>query len=204
MRRADCVGDVLHSCPAICADSQCRFGQMVKLVVIDDQEALREGLVLVLTAAGIEVVGTASSAPAATDTVRVAEPDVALISTSLPDDQAMTLTRELMAEHPALGVVLYSEDAGPAAMYDGLGSGATGYALKRGALGELTEAIERVAAGGSYVDPRLDHRIESDELDPRPRLSPREREVLGLMAQGLTAEGVGEELGVSVETVRTH
>jgi DNA-binding NarL/FixJ family response regulator len=177
---------------------------MIKLVVIDDQEALRDGLVLVLTGAGIEVVGTAASALAATDIVRVSEPDVALISTSLAEDQATTLTRELMAEYAGIAVVLYSEDVGPGALYDGLGSGASGYALKRGSLGELVEAIERVAAGGSYVDPRLDHRVERDALNPLPRLSPREREVLALMAQGLTAEGAGETLGISVETVRTH
>ena len=177
---------------------------MIKLVVIDDQEALRDGLVLVLTGAGIEVVGTAASALAAADTVRVSDPDVALISTSLPDDDAVTLTRELMAEHPSLAVVLYSDDVGQAALYSGLGAGANGYALKRGSLSELIEAIERVAAGGSYVDPRLDQRIDPDLLNPRPRLSPREREVLELMAQGLTAEKVGDKLVVSVETVRTH
>lgn len=180
------------------------FGQMIKLVVIDDQEALREGLVLLLAGGGIEVVGTASSALAATDTVRVAEPDVALISTTLPDDQAMILTRELIAEHPSLGVVLYSDDVGAEALYAGLGSGAGGYALKRGSLDDLVEAIERVAVGGSYIDPRLDHRVEPDALTPPPQLSPREREVLALMAQGLTAEAIGNKLGVSVETVRTH
>lgn len=177
---------------------------MVKLVVIDDQEALRDGLVQILTGAGIEVIGTAASAAAAIDTVRHADPDVALVSTSLPDAQATMLTRELIAEHPSLGVLLYSHDPGAGALYDGLGSGATGYALKRAGLGELVQAIETVAAGGSYVDPRLDHRVEPEVRSPSPQLSPREREVLALMAQGLTAEGVGDRLGVSVETVRTH
>jgi DNA-binding NarL/FixJ family response regulator len=177
---------------------------MIKLVVIDDQEALRDGLVALLDQAGIEVVATAASALAAEDSVRHSEPDVALISTSLPEDDAITLTRGLMSEHPGLAVILYSDDVGQAALHGGLASGANGYALKRGSLSELTEAIERVAAGGSYVDPRLDQRIDPDHLNPLPQLSPREREVLTLMAQGLTAESVGERLGVSVETVRTH
>jgi DNA-binding NarL/FixJ family response regulator len=177
---------------------------MIKLVIVDDQEALREGLVALLEQAGIEVVGTAASALAATDTVRHSQPDVALIATSIPDDSALKLTRELVAEHDELGVILYSEDVGPQAVYDGLGSGAGGYALKRGSLGELTGAIELVAAGGSYIDPRLDHKIEPERLNPKPQLSKREREVLTLMAQGLTAEAVGVRLGVSVETVRTH
>ena len=181
------------------------FGQMIKLVVIDDQEALRDGLVTLLGQAGIEVVATAASALSAADSVQHSEPDVALISTSLPDDHALTLTRELMAEHPGLAVILYSEDVGPGALREGLASGANGYALKRGSLDELTEAITRVAEGGSYVDPRLGQRVDPDQrFDTPPRLSPREREVLGLMAQGLTAEAVGQRLGVSVETVRTH
>jgi two-component system response regulator NreC len=177
---------------------------MIKLVVIDDQEALREGLVALLEQTGIEVVGTAGSALAAKDTVRHADADVALVSTSLPDDQALNLTRSLLSEHPDLGVILYSDNVGPVALHDGLGSGASGYALKRGGLGELTQAIERVAAGGSYIDPRLDHRVAPAAANSAPQLSQREREVLALMAQGLTAEAVGEQLGISVETVRTH
>ena len=177
---------------------------MIKLVVVDDQDALRDGLTMLLEEAGIEVVGTASSALAATDTVRSSQPDVALIATSIPGASAIVLTRELVAEHSGLAVILYSEDVGTQAVYEGLGSGASGYALKRASLGEFTGAIEQVAAGGSYIDPRLDHKIEPNRLSPAPQLSKREREVLTLMAEGLTAETVGGRLGISVETVRTH
>jgi DNA-binding NarL/FixJ family response regulator len=177
---------------------------MVKLVVIDDQEALRDGLIALLEQARIEIVGTAASAAAAADTVRNSEPDVALIATSITDGSALVLTRELVAEHPHLKVILFAEEVSSQAVYDGIGAGASGYALKRASLGELSGAIERVAAGGSYIDPRLDHRIEATHLNPRPQLSNREREVLTLMADGLTAEIVGGRLGISVETVRTH
>jgi DNA-binding NarL/FixJ family response regulator len=77
--------------------------------------------------------------------------------------------------------------------------------LKAGSTRELAAAIERVAAGGTYVDPRLDRVLRSARSAARvPQLSPRERQVMHLMAEGLTADGVGAQLGVSVETVRTH
>ena len=90
-------------------------------------------------------------------------------------------------------------------LYDGLDSGARGYALKAGSMDELLAAIERVKEGGSYVDPRLDRILLSPRATANiPQLSPREREVMHLMAEGLTAEAIGERLGISVETVRTH
>jgi DNA-binding NarL/FixJ family response regulator len=102
-------------------------------------------------------------------------------------------------------VVLYTGETDADLLYEGLDSGAQGYALKAGPTRELVSAIVQVAAGGSYVDPRLDRILLSERATVRvSQLSPREREVMHLMAEGKTAEGVGEQLGVSVETVRTH
>lgn len=177
---------------------------MYKLVVVDDHEALREGLVSLLSQSGIDIVGTAGSAPAAVDAVAHSQPDVALVSTALPGGSAFGLTRELLDGNPGLAVMLYSDDADAQALHDGLDAGALGYALKRGSLGELIEAVERVAQGGSYIDPRIEQQAAPEGSEPRSTLSPREREVLTLIAEGMTAEAVGERLGVSVETVRTH
>jgi DNA-binding NarL/FixJ family response regulator len=106
---------------------------------------------------------------------------------------------------PELGVILYTGDADAELLYDGLDSGARGYALKAGSMNELTAAIERVAGGGSYVDPRLDRILLSPRATARvPQLSPREREIMHLMAEGMTAERIGDKISVSVETVRTH
>src|SRR5919204_3369659 len=178
---------------------------MTKLVIVDDHEALREGLVALLRGHGMEVVGTAGNVAGGVDLVEHAEPDVAIVDIRLPDGSGIDLTRELLSRHPELGVVLYTGDADIELLYSGLDSGARGYALKAGSMQELVGAIERIVAGGSYVDPRLDRILLSPRATAQlPQLSPREREIMHLMAEGRTAEAIGTTLGVSVETVRTH
>ncbi|MEA2250161.1 MAG: hypothetical protein QOG70_403 [Solirubrobacteraceae bacterium] len=178
---------------------------MTKLVIVDDHEALREGLVALLAGHGLEVVGAAGNVAAGIDLVEHSDPDVAVVDIRLPDGSGIELTRELLGRRPDLGIVLYTGDADAELLYSGLDSGARGYALKAGSMQELVGAIERVAAGGSYVDPRLDRILLSPRATAQvPQLSPREREIMHLMAEGRTAEAIGGELGVSVETVRTH
>ena len=178
---------------------------MTKLVIVDDHEALREGLVALLQAGGLEVVGAAGNVAAGVDLVEHAEPDVAIVDIQLPDGSGIDLTRQLLVRRPELGVILYTGDSDAELLYDGLDSGARGYALKAGSMDELMAAIERVAGGGSYVDPRLDRILLSPRATAHvPQLSPREREIMHLMAEGMTAEAIGDKITVSVETVRTH
>jgi DNA-binding NarL/FixJ family response regulator len=178
---------------------------MTKLVIVDDHEALREGLVALLRGHGMEVVGTAGNVAAGIDLVVHAEPDVAIVDIRLPDGSGIDLTRELLSRRPDLGVVLYTGDSDIDLLYSGLDSGARGYALKAGSMQELVAAIERIVAGGSYVDPRLDRILLSPRATAQlPQLSPREREIMHLMAEGRTAEAIADEISVSVETVRTH
>jgi DNA-binding NarL/FixJ family response regulator len=178
---------------------------MTKLVIVDDHEALREGLAALLRAAGMDVVATAGNLAAGQDLVDVFEPDVAIVDIRLPDGSGIDLARDLLARNPELGVMLYTGDADAELLYDGLDSGARGYALKAGSMDELVSAIERVAQGGTYVDPRLDRILLSPRATAHvPQLSPREREIMHLMAEGLTAEAIANRITVSVETVRTH
>lgn len=178
---------------------------MTKLVIVDDHEALREGLIALLGAKGMEVVGAAGNVAAGVDLVEHTHPDVAVLDIRLPDGSGIELARDVLGRRPDLGVILYTGDADADLLYDGLDSGARGYALKAGSMDELVSAIERVAAGGSYVDPRLDRILLSPRATANvPALSPREREIMHLMAEGMTAEKIGEALTVSVETVRTH
>jgi DNA-binding NarL/FixJ family response regulator len=178
---------------------------MITLAIVDDHEALRDGLAALLRAAGLEVVGMASTVESGRDLVALDRPDVALIDIRLPDGTGIDLARELLSDDPAQAVVLYTGDADAELLYDGLDTGARGYVLKAGSVDELVGAIERVAAGGSYVDPRLDRILLSPRATEKvPALSPREREIMNLMAEGLTAERIGEQISVSVETVRTH
>jgi DNA-binding NarL/FixJ family response regulator len=178
---------------------------MTKLVIVDDHEALREGLAALLTDHGMEVLGAAGNVAAGLDLVEHAAPDIALVDIQLPDGSGIDLTRELLARRPELGVILYTGDSDAELLYSGLDSGARGYALKAGSMAELIDAIERIATGGSYVDPRLDRILLSPRATAQvPQLSPREREIMHLMAEGRTAEAIANELSVSVETVRTH
>ena len=178
---------------------------MTKVALIDDHEALRGGLEVLLGQAGHEVVGAAGNVAAGLDLVEHAEPELALVDIRLPDGSGIDLTRELLERFPDLAVVLYTGDADADVLYEGLDSGARGYVLKAGTIDELLAAIQQVAAGGSYVDPRLDRILLSPRATARvAQLSPREREIMHLMAEGMTAEQIGNQLGVSVETVRTH
>ena len=178
---------------------------MTKLVLIDDHEALRGALEVMLVQAGHEVVGAAGNLAAAIDLLEHSDPEVALVDIRLPDGSGIDLTRQLLTRRPDLAVVLYTGDADAELLYEGLDSGARGYALKAGSMEELLAAIEQVAAGTSYVDPRLDRILLSPRATSRvPQLSPREREIMHLMAEGHTAEQIGDKITVSVETVRTH
>jgi DNA-binding NarL/FixJ family response regulator len=178
---------------------------VTKVAIVDDHEALREGLERLLEDRGLSVVGSAGNAAAAEDLVMETQPDVAIVDIRLPDESGIELTRRLLGTRPRLGVVLYTGDADAELLFGGLDSGARGYALKAGSMSELVACIERVAGGGTYVDPRLDRLLLSERATARvPQLSPRERQITALMAEGLTAERIGVELGVSVETVRTH
>lgn len=178
---------------------------MPRLIIVDDHVALRDGLEMMLNRSGVEVAGVAGNVAAALDLIDVCEPTVALVDIHLPDGSGIALTRELLSRRPGLGVLLYTGDTDAELFYEGLDSGARGYALKTGSFEELRTAIDQVADGGSYVDPRLDRALLSSRTGPRaPQLSPREREIMHLLAEGRTGEEIGAEITVSVETVRTH
>jgi DNA-binding NarL/FixJ family response regulator len=182
-----------------------RGGAVTRLVIVEDHEAVREALAALLEMRGFKVVGAVGNVAAALDVVEHADPDVAVVDVGLPDGDGIDLTRRLIQRTPQLAVLIYTGVSDAAVLAGGLDSGARGYALKSGSVDELVSAIARVAAGESYVDPRLDRVLLSPQATARvPQLSPREREVLHLMAEGFTAEAVGVRLGVSVETVRTH
>ena len=174
---------------------------MTRLVVIDDHEALRGGLESLLAAAGHEVVGAAGNVAAAFDAVEHLEPELVLVDVRLPDGSGIDLARDLLLFHPDLRVVMYTGEGDAGLVAAALDAGVRGYVLKAGPFDELLAAIVLVGDGGAYVDPRIDR---SPAPGATPALSPRERQVVGLMAEGLTAEQVAARLDVGVETVRTH
>jgi DNA-binding NarL/FixJ family response regulator len=177
----------------------------VRLVLIEDHQALREGLELLLGRHGVEVVGTAGTAADGRDLIERLEPDVSLVDIRLGDDSGIELTRAVLDTDPGRRVVLYTGSSDVELLISGLDSGARGYALKEGTPSELTGALETVAGGGTYVDPRLRPALLSRQTTQRmPSLSKREREIMDLLSQGLTGEDVAERLVLSSETVKTH
>jgi DNA-binding NarL/FixJ family response regulator len=177
----------------------------LRLVLIEDHQALREGLELLLDREGLEVVGTAGTAAEGRELVERLAPDVALVDIRLGDESGIDLTRQLLDADPDRRIVLYTGSSDEELLFSGLDSGARGYALKEGTPTELTGALTTVAAGGTYVDPRLRSALLSGRSTQRvPALSKREREIIELLAQGLNGEQVAERLVLSSETVKTH
>jgi DNA-binding NarL/FixJ family response regulator len=177
----------------------------LRLVLIEDHQALREGLELLLDREGCEVVGTAGTAGEGQELIERLEPDVSLVDIRLGEESGIDLTRRLLEADSDRRVVLYTGSSDVELLVSGLDSGARGYALKEGTPSELTGALQTVAGGGTYVDPRLRPKLLSRDTTQRmPALSKREREIMDLLAQGLTGEDVAERLVLASETVKTH
>jgi DNA-binding NarL/FixJ family response regulator len=176
----------------------------LNVVIVDDHVALRRGMELLLRRAGHHVVGTADSAEGAEALILRRKPDVALVDLSLPGMSGADLTRSLLAADPELRIMLYTGAADEAQLLEGLDAGAAGFALKTGDPQELEQAILTVAAGEDYLDPRLAPLLARAGNGRLRILSPREREILGLISQGLSGEEAAKQLFLSSETVRTH
>jgi DNA-binding NarL/FixJ family response regulator len=176
----------------------------LNVVIVDDHVALRRGMELLLRRAGHHVVGTADDAESGEVLILRRKPDVALVDLALPGMSGAELTRSLLSSDPELRVILYTGAADERQLLDALDAGAAGFALKSGDPEELEEAIRTVAAGGDYIDPRLTPLLAKGSDGNARTLSPREREIMGLLSRGLSGEEVAKQLFLSPETVRTH
>ena len=185
----------------------------MRIVIADDAVLLREGAARLLEDAGHEVVAQAGDADDLLRRVRAHKPDVAIIDVRMPPDNAddglraaMTIREEL----PEVGILLLSQYVEDRYLGELLGGGAQGvdYLLKDrlAEVERLTEAIDRVAAGGSVLDPEVVAQMlgRAREQGPLDSLTDREREVLGRMAEGRTNRAIAEELFVSERAVERH
>lgn len=176
----------------------------LNVVIVDDHVALRRGMELLLRRAGHHVVGTADDAESGEALILRRNPDVALVDLALPGMSGAQLTRSLLRSDPGLRIILYTGAADERQLLDALDAGAAGFALKSGDPEELEEAIRTVAAGGDYIDPRLTPLLAKGGSGKTRTLSPREREIMGLLSRGLSGEEAAKQLFLSSETVRTH
>jgi DNA-binding NarL/FixJ family response regulator len=181
-------------------------GTELEVVLIDDHVALRKGVELLLRREGMRVTGSADTFAAGLDMVIRRMPDVALVDIGLDaQGSGIDLARAVVERRPDAGILLYTGGAlEQDVLRDALACGARGLALKAGAPAELIAAIRAVARGREYVDPRLAELLDAREHDALHLLSPRELEILGLLAEGLTSDDVAERLVLSPLTVQTH
>jgi DNA-binding NarL/FixJ family response regulator/class 3 adenylate cyclase len=185
----------------------------LRAVIADDSALLREGLSRLLSEADIEVVGQARDADELMLKVRSYHPDVAIVDIRMPPtqtDEGIRAAREIRERHPETGVLVLSQHVAHTYAVELLGESAEGlgYLLKDRVadVDEFTAAVRRVAEGGSALDPlvvsELVGRTRGD--DPVERLSPREREVMELMAEGRSNQAIGQRLFISPRAVEKH
>jgi len=183
----------------------------LRVVVADDSVLLREGLVRVLTEAGHDVVGAFGDARHLLAEVVALAPDLAVLDVRMPPtfrDEGVRAAIELRSLLPATGILLLSQYVEVAYAQEllGSGSGGVGYLLKDrvASLHELVDAVDRIADGGTVLDPEVVAQLLGRRNDPLASLTPREREVLQLMAEGRTNAAIGKQLFIGVGAVEKN
>jgi len=179
----------------------------LRVLVVDDHAAIRAGLRSVLESAGdMTVVGEAATADAALSLAQKRRPDVITMDINLGNGSSgIDAIRGVLADQPGVGVMIFTAFGERQLLAEGLDSGARGFLVKDAGPDEIIRAVRAVAAGGAYVDPSLSADLVRGRGSERlAGLSDREREILGLLAEGVPSGDIAKRLFLSTETVRTH
>ena len=177
----------------------------VTCVVADDHPAVLDAVAKFLAAAGIDVVGRAQDGQEALALIEERTPGVALADVRMPKLSGIELARRAKKLSPKTSVLLYTGYGDEALLTEALDVGVGGFVVKDAPLEELLQAVRTVGAGRLYVDPVLAGALAATSVGSGlPQLTQRERDVLRLLADGLSNEEIGKQLFISAETVRTH
>jgi len=187
--------------------------ETIRVLICDDQEVICEGLQTILGAVpGLEVVGAAFDGSEAIDKIPITKPDVVLMDLKMPGMNGIQATRLIRERFPTLPVLVLTTYEADEWLFDAIRAGAAGYLLKDSSRSQLVEAIKGAATGQAHIDPNvagklLDavaHLLPEKSSTLGTALAEREREVLGLLAQGLSNAEIADRLHLSIGTVRNH
>lgn len=186
----------------------------IRILLADDHTILRTGLKMLIGAASdLEVVGEAANGEEAVAMAQRLEPDVVLMDISMPGLDGIRATRAIKRSLPTVRVLMLTMHEDDEYLFRTIQAGGSGYVLKKAADDEVLDAIRHVAAGGAFLRPAVTTRLVQDylerveqgeETDSYSHLTEREREILGLIASGLTNAQIAQRLVISVRTVESH
>jgi two-component system response regulator DevR len=183
----------------------------VRVFLLDDHEILRRGVREILEADDeIKVVGEAGTAQEGIRQIRDVKPDVAVVDIRLPDGNGVEVCRDVRSHDPSIHCLVLTSFSDDEALFDSIMAGAAGYLLKQIRGTDLVDAVRRVAAGQSLLDPVVTARVlerlrKGPEEDERlARLSEKEQTILSLIAEGMTNRQIGENLFLAEKTVKNY
>jgi DNA-binding NarL/FixJ family response regulator len=173
-------------------------------IIADCHPAMVTALGDILGRSGFDVVGRGRNGAEALSLIESERPDIALMDVRMPRLSGFEVASQAATTAPDTSIIFYAAHGDHTLVSDALAAGVRGYVLKDAPLDELLRAVERVAAGEAYVDPVFAGALVSRRSAERMPLTQRERDVLRLLADGLSNEDIGVALHISPETVRTH
>ena len=182
----------------------------IRVFIADDHALVRDGIVAILQAAeDIEIVGTAADGRVALEQIVALSPDVAILDLSMPEIDGISLTRQILAARPKTAVVILSMHSSAQHVFQALEAGARSYLLKESAGREIAETVRAVHLGRRHLGGRIAEIVAEGisnrrSTSPIESLSNREREILKLVADGLSSAEIGRRLSLSPKTVDTY
>src|SRR5262245_6565527 len=195
--------------PARAVGTFTEMATKLRIVLADDHETMREGMCMILNAQqDMQVVGAARDGHEAIAEIERYSPDVVIMDISMPGLNGLAATSQLLKRSPQIKILMLTRHADRSYFRLLMDAGASGYLLKQSSPSELVDAVRTVAAGHPYVDRALKSALTPppDRIDRQPRapLSPREIEVLKMIAWGATNKEIAQRLDLSVKTVEAH